>query len=36
MTVDTAAIAWEHDLAAALARAEHERRFILADFSKDH
>ncbi len=32
----SAAITWEHDLAAALARAERERRFVLADFGKDH
>lgn len=34
--MDPDTIVWEHDLATALARAERERRFILADFSKDH
>ncbi len=32
----TGAIRWEEDLPAALARAERERRFVLADFSKEH
>ena len=34
--MDSVAINWEHDLAAALARADRERRFILADFSREH
>ncbi len=28
-------IAWEHDFASALERATRERRFVLADFSKE-
>lgn len=27
---------WETDMAAALERATRERRFVLADFSKEH
>jgi len=29
-------IPWEHDLSDALTQAERKRRFIIADFSKDH
>ena len=29
-------IEWEHDLPAALERAKGERKFVLADFSKEH
>lgn len=31
-----AEIIWEYDLATALERAGRERRFVLADFSKEH
>lgn len=34
--MENSVVTWEHDHAAALARAERERRFILADFGKDH
>jgi hypothetical protein len=34
--MSNASIRWEHDFPAALDRARRERRFILADFSKDH
>jgi hypothetical protein len=34
--MDGATLIWEHDLASALARSDRERRFILADFSKEH
>ncbi len=27
---------WQHDLSGALDRARQERRFVLADFSKEH
>jgi hypothetical protein len=29
-------ISWQHDLSTALDRARQERRFVLADFSKEH
>jgi hypothetical protein len=32
----SAAITWHHELPAALARAERERRFVLTDFSRQH
>jgi len=34
--MDSETVTWEHDLAEALARAQRERRFILADFSREH
>lgn len=27
---------WEHNLEAAKSRAQHERKFVLADFSREH
>ncbi len=33
--MDTSTVVWEHDLQAALSRAERERRFVLADFAKE-
>jgi hypothetical protein len=33
--MDSASPAWQTDLAAALDRARRERRFILADYSKE-
>ena len=35
IVVEIEGIGWEDDLAVALERAERERRFILADFSKE-
>ncbi len=34
--MNSAAFTWQFDLAAALNRARQERRFVLADFSKEH
>ena len=34
--MDSGSLAWQRDLAAALDRARQERRFILADYSKEH
>jgi hypothetical protein len=34
--MNNTAFIWQHDLAAALESARKERRFVLADFSKEH
>jgi hypothetical protein len=34
--MDSSVLAWQPDLAIALDRARQERRFILADYSKEH
>jgi hypothetical protein len=34
--MNNTAFIWQHDLSAALKSARQERRFVLADFSKEH
>ena len=34
--MDSTALSWHYDLSAALDVARRERRFVLADYSKEH
>ena len=35
MLTNAPVISWKHDFASALEKATHEKRFVLADFSKE-